>query len=180
MEDIAKRMDGAISSLSHSLSGLRTGRASAALLDGVKVEAYNDMMPLNQVATINVPESRMIVVQVWDGSLAKSVEKAIIAMEIGLNPITEGAVIRVPLPDLSEERRKELCKKAGEYGEGAKISVRNVRRDGIDQFKKLEKIGEISEDELHNFSEQVQKITDAHTTKIDGLVAAKNKDIMVV
>ncbi len=180
MEDLNKRMDGSISSLNHALSGLRTGRASAALLDGIKVEAYGDMMPLNQIATINVPEPRMILVQVWDGSLAKSVEKAIVAMEIGLNPIAEGAVIRVPLPDLSEERRKELCKKAAEYGENAKISVRNIRRDGIDQFKKLEKSGDISEDDLHNLSEQVQKMTDTHTAKIDGLVAAKNKDIMVV
>ena len=158
--DLRKRMDGAIASLKHSLNGLRTGRASTALLDPIKVEAYGSLMPLNQVGTVNAPEPQMLSVQVWDAGMVNPVSTAITESGLGLNPIVEGQSIRIPLPNLSEERRKELSKKADEYGENAKISVRNIRRDGMDAFKKLEKDKDISEDELHTHSDQVQKITD--------------------
>ncbi len=178
--DLERRMDGAIQNLKHSLAGLRTGRVSTALLEPIRVEAYGDMMPINQLGTVTSPDPKMLVVQVWDRALAKDVEKAIMNAGLGLNPITEGQVIRVPIPDLSEQRRKELGKKASEYGESAKVSVRNVRRDVMDDLKKAEKGKEISEDELHSHSDEVQKITDKYIKKVEETVADKTKDIMSI
>jgi ribosome recycling factor len=178
--DMKKRMDGAIHSLKHSLNGLRTGRASASLLDPIKIEAYGSYMPITQVGTINVPEAKLITVQVWDKSQVSAVEKAIRDSGLGLNPMSDGNLVRVPLPDLSEQRRKELCKKAGEYAEQSKIAVRNIRRDAMDGFKALEKSKEISEDEFRAKSDEVQKITDDFTKKIDQTVSEKEKEIMTV
>lgn len=179
-EDLRKRMDGALHSLKHSLNGLRTGRASAALLEPIKVDAYGSLMPITQIGSINVPEPKLIVVQVWDASLTQATEKAIMNAGLGLNPIVDGQLIRVPLPDLSEQRRKELCKKAHEYSEQAKISIRNIRRDGMDLLKKQEKDKQISEDDYQVKSEEIQKITDEFTKKIDTTVADKEKEIMHV
>lgn len=180
MEDITRRMDSAIGSLNHEFSGLRTGRASTSLLDTITVEAYGSRMPLNQLANVNVPESRLLTVQVWDNSMTKAVEKAIANAGLGLNPVADGSVIRVPLPELTEERRKELTRVAGKYAEQARIAVRNVRRDGMDALKKSEKDGEISEDEHRRFSDEIQKHTDEHVKKIDELLVQKEKDIMQV
>src|SRR5690606_9133912 len=151
---------GALSAFQHDLKGLRTGRASVNLLDSVTVEAYGTKMPLNQVATVSVPEARMLSVQVWDHGMTKTVEKAIAGAGLGLNPSSEGNVIRIALPDLSEERRKELVKVAHQFAEKARVAIRNVRRDGMDSFKKLEKDGGISEDEQRRESDEVQKLTD--------------------
>lgn len=178
--DIRRRMEGALTSLTQEFSGLRTGRASTGLVDHLQVEVYGSMMPLKQVASISTPESRMITVQVWDQSQVKSVEKAIANAGLGLNPQTEGNVIRLPLPELSEERRKELVKVAHKYAEDAKISVRNVRRDGMDTLKKLEKDGKITEDEHRRSGEEVQKATDDVVKKVDTLLAAKEKEILHV
>ncbi len=176
--DLKKRMEGALHSLQHSLNGLRTGRASAALLEPIKVEVYGDMLPISQLGTISVPEPRMIIVQVWDRDAAKAVDKAIAAAGLGLSPITEGQVIRVPLPDLSEERRKELSKKARDYAEQAKIAIRNVRRDGMDSLKKLEKNKELSEDDSKNSASDIQKITDDYVKKVDSICSSKCDEIM--
>ncbi|MFO0455983.1 MAG: ribosome recycling factor, partial [Alphaproteobacteria bacterium] len=164
----------------HEFAGLRTGRASANLLDSIQVEAYGNMMPMNQVGTINVPEPRMITIQVWDKSMIKAVEKAITQANLGLNPASDGQLIRVPIPALSEERRKELSKIAGKYAEGAKVAIRNVRRDGMDALKQQEKDKKISEDEHRKQSEQIQKMTDDFVKKIDEALATKEKDIMSV
>lgn len=180
INDLQKRMDGAFSVFEKDLSGLRTGRASPNLLEAVQVEVYGSMMPLNQVATISVPEARMLSVQVWDQSNAASVEKAISSAGLGLNPAADGALIRVPLPDLSEERRQELCKVASKYAENTRVSVRNIRRDGMDKVKKSEKDGEISQDEQHQIGDRIQKLTDEVIKKIDETLAAKEKDIMEV
>lgn len=180
LDDLSRRMDGALKTLAQEFSGLRTGRASAELLDPVQVEAYGNYMPLKQVATITVPEARMIAVQVWDKTMVKSVEKAIASAGLGLNPMADGQLVRVPLPELTEERRKELVKVASKYSEQARIAVRNVRRDGMDQIKKLEKDGKISEDEHRDRSEQIQKLTDGQISKIDEMVAQKEKDILKV
>lgn len=178
--DLERRMKGAIDVLSTEFSGLRTGRASASLLDPVTVEVYGSKMPLNQVATISVPEARLLVVQVWDSGNAKAVEKAIMESGLGLNPQPEGAVIRIPIPDLNEERRTELKKVAAKYAENARVSVRNVRRDGMDGLKKSEKDGDISEDDLKRSSEEVQKLTDVYVKKIDQMLSDKETDIMKV
>ena len=178
--DVRKRMEGALASLKHNLNGLRTGRANASLLDPIKVDAYGTLMPLTQISTVSVPESRMITVQVWDASLTAGVARAILDSGLGLNPIGEGQVIRIPIPDLSEERRKELSKKAHEYGENTRISTRNIRRDGNDEFKKMEKDKLISEDECHSKCEEVQKITDEFSKKIEHTVEEKIKEIMTV
>ncbi|CAL7959996.1 ribosome-recycling factor [Alphaproteobacteria bacterium] len=178
--DLNKRMEGAIASLRSALVGLRTGRASTALLEPIKVEAYDGLVPINQVGNVSAPEARLLMVQVWDKSLVKNVEKAILNSGLGLHPVAEGQIVRVPLPDLSEERRKELCKKAAEYCEGAKIAIRNIRRDGMDEFKKMEKNKSISEDALKIYGEEVQKITDSYTKKADSLTAEKIQDVMVV
>jgi ribosome recycling factor len=180
LDDLKQRMQKSIGSLRDELAGLRTGRASASLLEPVTVEAYGSRMPLSQLATVTVPESRMLSVQVWDRSLAGAVEKAIRDSGLGLNPAGEGAVIRVPLPELNEERRRELTKVAHKYSEDARIAVRHVRRDGMDLLKKLEKDGDIGQDEGRSLGEQVQKTTDAAVLEIDGILAVKEQEIMQV
>jgi len=173
-------MDGAIEVLSREFSGLRTGRASVNLLDAVKIDVYGSIMPINQVGTIGTPEPRLITVQVWDKNMVKVVEKAIRESNLGLDASSDGQLIRIPLPQMTEERRHELTKVAGKYAEEARISVRNVRRDGMEMIKKLEKDGEISEDEHHRLGTEVQTLTDTHIKKIDDSLAAKQKDIMQV
>lgn len=179
-QDIKRRMDGAVESLHKELAGLRTGRASASLLDPVTVEVYGSKMPINQIGTVSVPEPRMLSVQVWDQSQVRAVEKAIRDSGLGLNPQPDGAVIRIPIPDLNEERRQELTKVAGKYAESARIAVRNVRKDGMDTLKKMEKDSEISEDEHKRLSDEVQKLTDEAIGKVDTMLADKEKDIMTV
>ncbi|MDZ5647803.1 MULTISPECIES: ribosome recycling factor [Nitrospirillum] len=177
MDDITRRMDGAVESLRKEFAGLRTGRASASLLEPVTVEAYGSHMPLTQVATVSVPEPRLITVQVWDRTMVKATEKAIREAGLGLNPQTDGQIIRVPIPDLNQERRQELVKVANKYAEQARVAVRNVRRDGMDMLKKLQKDGDLSEDEHKTWSDKVQALTDAHIKKIDEAFTAKEKDI---
>ena len=176
--DIQRRMTGAIDSLRHDLGGLRTGRASIALLDPVTVEVYGANMPLNQVATVSAPEPRLLSVQVWDKGNVNSVEKAIRSAGLGLNPISDGTMIRLPIPDLTEERRKELAKLAGQYAEKARIAVRNVRRDGMDALKVDEKKHEISEDERKRLETEVQKMTDATIADIDTTAHGKEQEIL--
>ncbi len=176
--DLERRMTGAVESLKHDLSGLRTGRASTSLLDPVTVEVYGTHMPLNQVATVTVPEPRMIAVQVWDKSSVGPVDKAIRSAGLGLNPIVDGQNLRLPIPDLTEERRKELAKLASKYAEAARIAARNVRRDGMDALKTDEKKGEIAEDERKRRETEVQKLTDATIADIDSATAAKEKEIL--
>lgn len=174
------RMKKSIGALKDELTGLRTGRASASLLEPITVDAYGSSMPLNQLATVSVPEPRMLAVQVWDRGLAGAVEKAIRESGLGLNPIGEGANIRVPLPELNEERRKELVKVAHNYAEQGRVAVRHIRKDGMDQIKKLEKDSAISKDEMHTFSDQVQKATDEAVAEIDALLQTKQAEIMQV
>ena len=176
--DLQRRMHGAVEALKHDLGGLRTGRASISLLEPVHVEVYGANMPLNQVATISAPEPRMLSVQVWERSNVGVVEKAIRSAGLGLNPVTEGQNIRLPIPDLTEERRKELAKLAGQYAEKAKIAVRNVRRYGMDGLKQDEKKHEISEDERKRLETEVQKMTDETIAEIDAASAAKEKEIL--
>jgi ribosome recycling factor len=176
--DIQRRMHGAVEALKHDLAGLRTGRASVSLLDPVTVEVYGANMPLNQVATVSAPEPRMLSVQVWDRSNVSAVDKAIRSAGLGLNPITEGQNVRLPIPDLTEERRKELAKLAGAYAEKARVAVRNVRRDGMDSLKTDEKKNEISEDEHKRLETEVQKLTDETIKEIDAAAAAKEKEIL--
>ena len=176
--DIQRRMTGALESLKHDLAGLRTGRASTALLDPIQVEVYGANMPISQVATVSVPEPRLISVQVWDRSNVTPVEKAIRNAGLGINPIVDGQTIRLPIPDLTEERRKELAKLAGEYGEKAKIAIRNVRRDGMEALKEDEKKKDISEDERKRAEDDVQKATDKQVAEVDSIAAAKEKEIM--
>jgi ribosome recycling factor len=171
-------MDGATESLKSDLIGLRTGRASTNLLDPITVEVYGAQMPLNQVATVSAPEPRLLSVQVWDKGNVNSVEKAIRSAGLGLNPISDGTMIRLPIPDLTEERRKELAKLAGQYAEKARIAVRNVRRDGMDALKLDEKKHEISEDERKRFETEVQKMTDATIADIDSAAHAKEQEIL--
>jgi ribosome recycling factor len=175
---LRKRMEGAMKTLAHEFSGLRTGRASTNLLDSVQVDAYGSMMPLNQVANINVPEPRLLTVQVWDKTMVKAVEKAISVAGLGLNPSADGQLVRVPIPELSQERRAELIKIAGKYAESGKVAVRNIRRDGMDHYKKMEKDGKVSKDEHHTKSEEIQKLTDEFIKKIDDTLAVKEKEIM--
>jgi ribosome recycling factor len=176
--DLERRMSGAVESLKGDLSGLRTGRANVALLDPVTVEVYGAHMPLNQVATVSAPEPRMLSVQVWDKSNVTPVEKAIRSAGLGLNPVTDGTTLRLPIPDLTEERRKELAKLASKYAESARVAVRNVRRDGMDSLKTDEKKGEISEDERKRLETEVQKLTDSTIVDIDAAAAAKEKEIL--
>jgi ribosome recycling factor len=176
--DIQRRMDGATESLKSDLIGLRTGRASTNLLDPITVEVYGAQMPLNQVATVSAPEPRLLSVQVWDKGNVNAVEKAIRSAGLGLNPISDGTVIRLPIPDLTEERRKELAKLAGQYAEKARIAVRNVRRDGMDALKTDEKKHEISEDERKRLEAEVQKMTDATIADIDSAAHAKEQEIL--
>lgn len=176
--DLERRMKGAVENLKHDLNGLRTGRANTALLDPIQVEVYGAMMPLNQVATVSAPEPRMLSVQVWDRTNMTPVEKAIRNAGLGINPITDGQNIRLPIPDMTEERRKELAKLASQYAEKARVAVRNVRRDGMDMLKADEKKSEISEDERKRHETEVQKLTDATVADIDAAMAAKEKEIL--
>ncbi|WP_296819784.1 ribosome recycling factor [Brevundimonas sp.] len=174
------RMDKAVSALKEEFAGLRTGRASAGLLEPVQVDAYGSMVPLNSVAAISVPEPRMITVNVWDRGVVVSVEKAIRAAGLGLNPVVDGQTLRVPIPPLTEERRKELAKLAGKYAEQQRIAVRNVRRDANDELKKAEKAGDIGQDEQKKMEAEVQKDTDAAIKRIDEALKAKEVEIMQV
>lgn len=176
--DIERRMAGAVESLKGDLSGLRTGRANTALLDPVVVEVYGSMMPLNQVATVSAPEPRMLSVQVWDKANVNAVEKGITKANLGLNPMSDGQTIRLPLPDLNEERRKELAKLAADYGEKAKIAIRNVRRDANDALKEDEKKKEISEDDRKRLEDEVQKLTDKYVSDTDAAVEKKTHEIL--
>ncbi len=181
LEDIKRRMQGALTSLKTELAGLRTGRASAGLVDHVQVDAYGSHMPLNQVATVSVPESRMLSVQVWDRSLVHAVEKGISAANLGLTPNTEGQTIRLRIPELNQERRKELAKVAHKYAENARVAIRHVRRDAMDVLKKLEKdLHTMSEDEHKRQSDLVQRATDQAIADVDGTLASKEKEIMTV
>lgn len=179
-KDIARRMEGAVDVLHQEFAGLRTGRASTSLLEPVMVEAYGSEMPMNQVGTVSVPEPRMITVQVWDKSMVKAVEKAIMESGLGLNPASDGQLVRVPIPALTEERRVELSKIAGKYAEEARIAVRNVRRHAMDELKREEKDGEISEDAHHEYSNDVQELTDTYIQKIDEALSHKEQEIMQV
>ena len=180
MKDLERRMEGAVNVLKEEFSGLRTGRASASLLEPIQVKAYGANMPMNQVGTISVPDSRTLAVQVWDASLVPAVEKAIRESSLGLNPQTEGNVLHIPIPELSQERRKELTKVAHHYAEQARVAVRNVRRDGMDTLKRLEKDHKISEDEHRDQAEKVQELTNRVIKEIDDLLAAKDEEIMQV
>ncbi len=180
LSELKRRMQGALAALKQDLSGLRTGRASAHLLDPIQVEAYGAQMPLNQVATVSVPEARLLSVQVWDRSMTQAVEKAITAANLGLNPQTEGQTIRLRIPELNEERRKELVKLAHKYGENAKVAVRHVRRDGLDTIKKLEKDHDIGQDDHERMSGEIQKATDQMISEIDQTLGAKEKEILTV
>ena len=180
IDDLQRRMNGALEVLRQEYSGLRTGRASASLVEPIVVQAYDTEMPLSQVATINVPEPRMISIQVWDKSQVKAVEKAIQNSGLGLNPIIDGQNLRVPIPELTEERRVELAKIAGKYAEQAKISVRNVRRDGMDKLKKLERTGDLSEDDAHIWSDEIQQITDDVIKQIVETHEGKKSEILQV
>ncbi|MDD5587263.1 MAG: ribosome recycling factor [Alphaproteobacteria bacterium] len=180
LDQVKQRMEGAVTALHKEFSGLRTGRASTGMLEPVHVDAYGSPMPLNQVASISVPEPRLLSVQVWDKGLVKAVEKAIREAGLGLNPQPDGALIRVPVPELSQERRQEIVKIAGKYAEGARVAVRNVRRDAMDELKKQQKDAKTSEDEIKNLSDKVQQLTDQHIKKIDETLAHKEKDITTV
>jgi ribosome recycling factor len=179
-KDLSRRMQGAVSVLKTELSGLRTGRASANLLDPVTVEAYGTQMPINQVATVSVPEPRMLSVQVWDASLSTAVDRAIRDSNLGLNPIAEGQLLRIPIPELNAERRQEMVKVAHKYAEQARIAVRHVRKDGMDMLKKLEKDGHHSKDDTHAESDQLQKLTDDTIKEIDDVLAHKETEITQV
>ncbi len=180
LADIKRRMQGSIASLTHELNGLRTGRASASILDPIMVNAYGSMVPLQQVASVTVPEPRMIAVSVWDKGSVAAVEKAIRDSNLGLSPNVEGQVLRIRIPELNEQRRKELVKVAHKYAEEARVAVRHVRRDGIDILKKLVKDKSISEDDEKRQAEDVQKATDAHIKDIDAVLASKEKEIMQI
>ncbi|WP_374545878.1 ribosome recycling factor [Rhodoblastus sp.] len=180
LAEIKRRMQGAIQSLKHELGGLRTGRASAALLEPVVVEAYGQAMPLNQVATVSVPESRALAVQVWDKGMVGAVDKAIRDANLGLSPTVEGQILRIRIPELNEQRRKELAKIAHKYAEESRVAVRHVRRDGMDILKKLVKDKAISEDDEKRHETEVQKATDSAIGEVDGLLATKEKEIMQV
>ena len=180
LDDLNRRMQGAIQSLKSELGGLRTGRASSSMLEPITVEAYGSHMPLSQLATVSVPEPRMITVSVWDRSMAGAVERAIRESSLGLNPVVEGTSMRIPIPELNAERRQELVKVAHKYAESARIAVRHVRRDGMDTLKKLEKDGKVSQDDHRTLSEKVQKLTDGAIADIDHIVAQKETEITQV
>lgn len=180
LKDLERRMNGAIDSLRQEFVGLRTGRASTAMLDPVVVDVYGAMMPINQLATVSTPEARMLSVQVWDRNNVSAVEKAIRNSGLGLNPMTEGTTLRIPVPELNEERRKEMSKVAAKYAEAGRVAVRNVRRDGMDDVKKREKDGEIGKDDAKRISDSIQKLTDTQIGRIDEILMAKEKEIMQV
>lgn len=179
-ENTKNRMEKSVDTLKADFGGLRAGRAHASLLDGLMIEAYGSMTPISQVGTVSVPDARCLSVSVWDRGLAKAVEKAIMESDLGLNPVSDGQLIRIPIPPLSEERRKELVKVAGKYAEQSKVAVRNIRRDALDGIKKLKKDNEISEDEEKRYEGEIQKFTDEYIKKIDDTLAQKEKDIMQV
>ena len=179
-DDLIKRMDGAINSFNGDLAGLRTGRASTNMVDGILVDAYGQKMPIDQVGSISVPEARMISVQVWDKGLVIAVEKAIHESGLGLNPQTDGELIRIPIPELNEERREELSKIAGKYAEQSRVAIRNVRRDGMDEIKKIEKDGTIGKDRAVDLSIEVQELTDDYIKKIDEMLSQKENEIRQV
>ena len=179
IDDINKRMDGAITALKHDFASLRTGRASASMLDAVMVEAYGSPTPINQVATINVPEPRMVTINVWDKAMVNAVDKAIRNAGIGINPVMDGATLRLPIPELNEERRRELAKLAGTYAENARIAVRNVRRDGMDKLKKAKADG-MSEDDQKLWADEIQDATDRHISMVDKVLEGKQAEIMQV
>ncbi len=178
--DIERRMNGAVEALKREFGGLRTGRASAALLEPITVDAYGSKMPINQVGTVGVPDPRMLTVQVWDNGLVGAVEKSIRDSGLGLNPQTEGNLVRVPIPELTEERRVELTKIANKYSEQARVAARNVRRDGMDKLKRLEKDGEISQDDQRQWSQDIQNLTDETVKTIDEALTVKDQEIMQV
>ncbi len=180
VSDIKRRMQGALSALKSDLGSLRTGRATPSLVDPIQVEAYGATMSMAQVATVSVPEPRLLSIQVWDRGMVAAVEKAIRQSDLGLNPQTEGQVIRLRIPEMNEQRRKEMVKVAHKYAEEARVAVRHVRRDGLDLLKRMEKDGDLSEDDGKRQAEQVQKATDQTVTEVDGIVAAKEKEIMQV
>ena len=180
LSDLKRRMQGAIASLKHELGGLRTGRASASLIEPVHVDAYGQSMPINQLATISVPEPRMLSVQVWDKGMVGAVERAIRDSNLGLSPVTEGQTLRIRIPELNEQRRKEMVKVAHRYAEEARVAVRHVRRDGIDHLKRLLKDKLISEDDEKRHEAEVQKVTDQHVSEIDVALATKEKEIMQI
>ena len=180
VSDLKRRMTGAIASLRSDLGGLRTGRASPSLVEPIGVEAYGQTLPMNQVATVTVPEPRLLSVQVWDRSMVAAVEKAIRQSDLGLNPQTEGQVIRLRIPEMNEQRRKEMVKVAHKYAEESRVAVRHVRRDGLDTLKRLEKDGHMSEDDSKREAAEVQKATDAAIAEVDGVLSAKEKEIMQV
>ncbi len=180
IKDLKRRMEGALDVLKKEFGGLRTGRASISLLDPIIVEAYDTEMPINQVGSVGVPEPRLLTVHVWDKSLVKATEKAIRDAGLGLNPLVDGQTVRVPIPALDEERRTDLTRVAGKYAEQAKVAVRNVRRDGMDGLKKMEKDGDISQDEHRKMSDEIQELTDSEVAKIDELLEAKRAEIMQV
>ena len=179
-DDLVKRMDGAINSFSSDLIGLRTGRASTNMVDGILVDAYGQKMPIDQVGSICVPEARMISIQVWDKGLVIAVEKAIHESGLGLNPQADGELIRIPIPELNEERREELSKIAGKYAEQSRIAIRNVRRDGMDEIKKIEKDGTVGKDRAVDLSNEVQELTDNYIKKIDEMLSQKENEIRQV
>jgi ribosome recycling factor len=180
IKDLKRRMHGAIDALKREFGGLRTGRASVSLLEPIMVDAYGASMPINQVGSIAVPEPRTVNVQVWDKTLVGAVERAIRDSGLGLNPVNDGQLVRVPIPALTEERRVELTKIAGKYAEQARVAVRNVRRDGMDTLKRMEKDGEISQDEHHLWADEFQNLTDEHISEIDSLTAQKEEEILQV
>lgn len=180
LDDIERRMAGAVEALKREFQGLRTGRASTALLEPLTVDAYGSTMPISQVSTIGAPEPRMLTVNVWDKSMANAVEKAIRESDLGLNPMKDGQLIRIPIPELSGERRQELSKVAAKYAEGAKVAVRNVRKDGMDSLKKAEKDGDISEDDQKLYAGEVQELTDKYVSQIDEAAKQKETEILQV
>ena len=179
-DDLIKRMDGAINSFNGDLAGLRTGRASTNMVDGILVDAYGQKMPIDQVGSISVQEARMISIQVWDKGLVVAVEKAIHESDLGLNPQADGELIRIPIPELNEERREELSKIAGKYAEQSRVAIRNVRRDGMDEIKKIEKDGNVGKDRAVDLSNEVQELTDDYIKKIDEMLSQKENEIRQV
>ena len=179
LDAIQRRMDGAMNALKQEFASLRTGRASASIVDPIQVEAYGQMTPINQLGTVNVPEPRMVVINVWDKAMVGKVEKAIRESGIGINPVTDGPLIRLPIPELNEQRRKELSKVAAQYAESAKVAIRNVRRDGMDQIKKAKAAG-MGEDDQKMWSDEVQEMTDKHVAAVDKALEAKQAEIMQI
>jgi ribosome recycling factor len=180
LSDLKTRMEGAMNVLDNEMKGLRTGRASVHLLDPVFVEAYGNKMPISQLGTVSAPDARTVTVQVWDSTMVKTVEKAIADANLGINTATDGNIIRLPIPSLNEERRRELAKLAHKYGENTKIAIRNVRRDGMESIKKMEKDGHVSEDDLHGINDDIQKLTDDFVAKIDTQIKTKEAEILSV